>query len=438
MKKALIPVVAVLILLILIFLALRYGSNFFSRFSAAPKKPTNVTLTYWGFWEDDNLIKPLITDYQKQYPNVTINYQKQLTTNYRTRLQTQISAGVGPDVFWIHNTWLPMFSGYLAPAPGNMFSVADYKSQFYPVAADSFIRNSAVYAAPMEVDGLGMFYNEEILKAAGATVPKSWQEFIDAAVRLTVRDINGQIKTAGAAMGLPSNVDHWSDILGLLLLQQPGVDLNNPSSPAAAEVLKFFTSFVTDSKIATWNSSMPTSTQAFAQGRLAFYFAPSWRAHELRQINPNIQFKVAPVPQLYGRQVAWGSFWGEAVSVKSANSEEAWRFVRYLTSKETQQAEYTLVSKVRLFGEPYAQVSLAPSLAADPLVGAFVNQGPYYKSWYLASATSDLGINDEMIKYWEDGVNSVIKGTDPMSALGAISQGTKQVLTKYKASTQGR
>ena len=427
MKKIIIIVLSLSIVLGFLFWKFGPSISFFNK----PKPKGPVTLTYWGLWEDENLIKSVIDTYQKQNPSIKINYVKQSSVNYRSRVQAQIKDGIGPDVFRIHNAWLQMFlkDGSIASAPTDIFSVPDYKSLFYPVAFDSFVRDNAIYAAPIEVDGLALFYNEEMLNGVGGNPPKNWQEFMDLATRMTVKDGSG-IKTAGAAIGAVGNVDHWSDILGLLLLQQPGVDLNNVATPQVTEVLRFYTGFVTDPRRKTWDTNLPPSTQMFESNRLGFYFAPSWRAHELRLANPNLKFKVAPVPQLPGKSVNWASFWAEAVSSKSPNKEEAWKFVKYLTSAEVQKLRYQLASQVRLFGEPYSLVSLSQDVASDPIVGAFVNQGPNYKFWYLSSNTFDNGINDEMIKYFEDGINATLAGTDPQVALQTVDKGVKQVLDK--------
>lgn len=428
-------IIIVLVLSIIAgFLFWRFGPNI-TLFKAKPSGP--ITLTYWGLWEDESLIKPVILEYQTQNPQVVINYVKQSSVNYRTRVQTQIRNGVGPDVFRIHNSWLPMFEADLAAAPEEIFTLTDYeqsstsyKATFYPVAQESFVKNNQILAAPMEIDGLGLFYNEEMLNGVGGKPPKNWQEFIDLATKMTVKDQTG-IKTAGAALGSTGNVDHWSDIIGLLLFQQPGVDVNNAAAPAVSEVLRFYTGFVVDPKRKTWETNLPSSTQMFVSGRLGFYFAPSWRAHELRVANPNLKFKVSPVPQLSGRQVSYASFWAEAVSKNSKNTAEAWKFVKFLTSAEAQKLAYQQAAQVRLFGEPYSLVSLTNELKDDPVVGAFVAQGPIYKGWYLSSNTFDNGINDEMIKYWEDGINAVVGGQDPQTALQTVDRGVKQVLDKY-------
>lgn len=427
MKKIIIIVLSLSI--ILGFLFWKFGPNIYEIFSKkGPQGPIN--LTYFGFWEEEDLLKPVIQKFEKQNPNIKVTYSRQSLVNYRARVQTQIREGVGPDIFRIHNSWLPMFESDLYPAPADVFTISDYRSTFYPIAEQSFVKNGAILAAPLEIDGLALFINEDILNGVGGKVPKTWQEFIDTASKMTVRDQQG-IKTAGAALGSTGNVDHWPDILGLLLLQQPGVDLNNVASPKVSEVLSFYTEFVTDPKRKTWDVNLPKSTDMFASGRLGFYFAPSWRAYELRVANSNFKFKVASVPQLPGGQVGWGSFWGEAVSKTSKNPKEAWQFVKFLISAEAERLMYQEASKVRLIGEPYSRIDLASEIANDEVAGAFVTQGPSYKFWYLASNTLDAGINDEMIKYFEDGINATLAGTNPQVALQTVASGVKQVLGKY-------
>ncbi len=426
MKKV---IILVLILAIVVgFLFWRFAPSL--PFFKEQKEPEQITLTYFGLWEEDNLIKPVILEYQKQNPNVVINYVRQSSINYRTRVQTQIREGVGPDVFRLHNSWLPMFTNDLASAPSSIFTLTEYRNLFYPVAEVSLVKNNQIFAAPMEVDGLALFINEEMINGIGGKIPANWQEFIEAASKMTVKDATG-IKSAGAALGSTGNVDHWPDILGLLLFQQPGVNLNNVATAPVSEVISFYTGFVTDPKRKTWDTNLPSSTQMFTSGRLGFYFAPSWRAHELRIANPNLRFKVVPVPQLSDNQAAYGSFWAEAVSKNSKNVLEAWKFVKFLTSAPAQRLAYQQASQVRLFGEPYSLTSLQPELANDPIVGAFVLQGPIYKSWYLSSNTFDAGLNDEMIKYWEDGINATLQGLDPLSALQTVDRGVQQVLDKY-------
>ena len=177
-----------------------------------PQENGPITLNYWGF-EDEKVVKGILQSYQAKNPNIKVIYTPQNLLNYRTRVQTQMRNGVGPDIFEIHDSWVGMFSPDLSAAPVEVFTESDYKKTFYPVVAVSLILNSNILAVPLSLDGLVMFYNEDILKAAGLGVPQNWQEFITASTTVTVKNQQGQIQTAGAALGLTSNIDYWSDIL---------------------------------------------------------------------------------------------------------------------------------------------------------------------------------------------------------------------------------
>ena len=183
-----------------------------------------------------------------------------------------------------------------------------------------------------------------------------------------------------------------------------------------------------------WDETLPPSTYAFATGRVAMYFAPSWRAFNIKEINPNLQFKIVPVPQLPGSKISWASYWVEGVNKKSDYEKEAWKFLKFLSTKETMQKFYSEASKTRLFGEIPSRVDLADLYQSNPYVAPFLEQASYAQSWYLASRTWDNGINEKMIKYYEDAVNDVLGGKEAKEVLQTCAQGISQVLSQYQAS----
>ncbi|MBI5465322.1 extracellular solute-binding protein [Candidatus Gottesmanbacteria bacterium] len=326
-----------------------------------------------------------------------------------------------------------MFSRDLAPVPAKVASELGFSQNFYPVVEQDLKRNGQYFGVPLEIDGLGLFVNEEIFRAAGATYPTTWEELRTTALKLTVKDQDGKIMIAGVALGETSNIEHWSDILGLMMLQN-GVDLTNPTGNLAEDALVYFTLF---SKLPdnTWDETLDNSILAFAKGQVAMIFAPSWQAFEIKNINPNLSFKILPVPQLPGSNISWVSYWVEGVWAKSKNQEQAWEFLKYLVSKEAMTKLYSQESKIRLFGEPYSRIDLGQTLVSDPYVGAFISQAANARSFYLASRTFDNGINDKIIKYFEDAVDSLDKGVSPTAALETAARGVSQVLSTYGVSS---
>lgn len=393
-----------------------------------------VTLTYWGLWEPESVYSGVIADYKRIHPNVTVKYIKQSPINYRDRVVAAVNKENGPDIFKIHNSWLPTMKNSLSGVPPSVYSAANFKSTFYPVAVSDFTVSGIPYAVPLEIDTLALYINEDILRSGNAPIPTVWDgtgSFKEVAKRLTVRDVNGRITTSGAALGTAGNTDHWQDIVSLMMIQS-GVNINQESnSQQAAQALSFYTSFAKGSE-RTWDETMDGSTLAFASGKVAMYIGPSWRYFDFKAMNPNLNFKVAPIPQLQSQSqtLNYATYWAEAVSAKSKNQKAAWEFVKYLSSKEVMTKLYTAQSKIRTFGQPYSRVDMAGLLTSDPNVGPFISGASTAKSSYLASFTGDgeTGINSKVSKYYLDAINSVLKGTDIKIALETVSKGMSQLI----------
>lgn len=391
-----------------------------------------VELNYWGLWEDEQTIKLIITNYQATHPKVKITYTKQSLLNYPTRVQAQIRAKQGPDIFPIHNSWVKTFLLDISPAPSSIIGNDEFQQAFYPLASDQLLIDKKIYGLPVEINGMVLFYNEDILKAAGVNPPASWQDFIEGARKMTVKNTAGQIQTAGAAMGTATNIDFWPEIIGLLFLQQPNVSLDSPAKNEGAEVFKFYTNFVTDPKNKTWDSILPSSTVMFSQGKLAYYFAPISKSQQLKKEIPQLNFKVINVPQLSGKNISWGDFYLNTVSVNSAHPKEAWEFAKYLSSAEVLQYLFEQKTLLGETGRVYPRVEMASLLASDENLGVFIRQAPFLKTWYLNSTVSDNGLNSEMINLYAGAINVTLQGNEPLSYLQNNQNTITQTLEKYQ------
>ncbi len=420
-------------LLGLIILLLAGGGAFWWFSHRSPSEEEKIVeLTYWGLWEPPAVMEGVIAEFEKTHPEVKINYEQQSITDYRLRLQNALASGRGPDIFRFHNTWLPMFKGDLAPLSPNLVAQIGLENDFYPVGVEAIRSGNSFYGVPLMVDTLALFYNKDLLAAANISVPKTWDEFRQAAYQLTQREENGRLRVAGVALGAASNVDHWSDILGLMMLQNE-VNLAGPYDEIARQAFDFFMVFSREDKV--WDETLPASTIAFAGNKLAFYFGPSWRIINLHELNSNLNFGVAPVPQLpqipgQERPVSWASFWVEGVSNKSQRQDLAFEFLAYLAQSETLERVFQAGSQVHYVGALYPRRSLASTLENDPLLSPFLKQASYAKSWYLCSRTFDNGINDTIRKYFEDAINRSLSGGDPQLET-VVSQGVASVLQKY-------
>jgi len=396
-------------------------------------EPTSAeaTLVYWGLWEDPNVMQPIISDFTKQNPNIKVSLAKQEIEQYKERILARAENETGPDVFWFHNTWWDMLSGVLAPLPSDVITKSDFEKLYYKVMHKDLIKNGAIYGIPLEIDTLSLYINTDLFNAAGLSVPTNWIDFANISRELTVKDIDGNIKTAGAAVGTFDNVSHAGDLISLFFVQNGSNLYDLSESKKASDALRFYTSFALDDKV--WDDTLDKSVVAFAKGDVGMYFGYFQDYFIIKAANPDINFEVHPVPHLPDRDITIASYWAQGVSVKSKYQKEALLFLNFLAQKETQQRLFAEVSKSRGFGEPYARTDMADLLKDNPNVYPFVSQAENAVSSFFASDTADKGLNDRTNDYLRSAVNAVLSGASEDTAIDTLSQEVQKVLQEYSA-----
>lgn len=432
--------IVVLILIGLIFILSKDKSS-----------PEQITLNYWGLWEEESAMNGIIADFESKNPNIKVEYKRSQKDGYGGRLSGRLAKSSAdeevPDIFRIHNTWIPMFRDNLASVPKETMTTLGLETDFFDIYKKDLVENGNYLAIPLMYDGLALFYNTDLLTKGQVQVPTNWWDLEKSAEKLTERDKNGKIKVAGAAVGVVDNVDHWSDIVGLMM-KQNGVDFSKKSSEnekKMKDVIDFYTLFRTKGNV--WDETLPNSTQFFASGNLAFYFAPSWRIFDIETLNPKLKFEVTKVPQLPTlgsasidkidptaelTNINWATYWVEGVNNKSKHQKEAWKFLEYLASVEGLEKMYKADSQIRSFGQIYPRKSMSSKISANPKIKTFVETANNATSWYLASNTGDNGVNTEMQKYFADTINSNLDETTDEEVMVTLQSGVSQLQQKYK------
>lgn len=423
-KKLLIIVVAiVLFLLIITFVILGHGGS--TNTSDEP-----VELTYWGLWEKPESMEEVIAEFEKEYPKIKIKYTQKRFTQYEDNLYSILDdPRTTPDIFRINNAWTYKFQSKLSRIPPEIMTASEYKKTFYPAAVADFQGSDEyLYAIPLEIDGLGMYYNVDLFTKAGISEPPTdWDTLIENAIDLTVRNSSGEITQAGAGIGCSNNVFHSADILTALMLLN-NVPMNTDDGKQAQfntskgkETLEYYTAFVETHKV--WDCSLRDDLSMFAAGKLAIMFAPSWRVFDIMDMNSTVNFKTVAFPQLPGNpeEIYYGMYWGEAVAANSTHQFEAWTFIKFLSEHEQLMTMYSKQSNDRSFGEPYSRKDLAEEITGSGYVRAFIEMAPYYVSWRIGDQkTSEVALNKA--------ITDVIEGRAATSA--ALDEALKTINEK--------
>ncbi len=426
MKKYLIIGGAVLVFVgIIIGSILLVGEN-----GTGKNNREQVELVWWKTFQDRADINDLIEDYQKLRPNVTVKFVKKNVSDYEGELLNAIASGNSPDIFTIHNDWLPEQMDKMAPMPTTLMTERMYRDTFVDVAASDFVKDGKIYAVPMSVDVLALYYNKDILGSAGIfTPPTTWPEVVSAVQKITKQDSSGNFTRSGIAMGASSNVNRAADILLLLMLQNGTIFYNDTYTSATFDqmirfndqsfnpgetALDFFTQFSRPSKKAyTWNVRSDNSIDAFVQGKLGMMLGYSYMIPTIKDKGPNLNWGVIGVPQpdASGLKINFANYWGEGVSKTSTKQAYAWDFLAFISQKDELRKYH---DKVKV---PSSRKDLLSEQVSDIELGVFAENAITARSVYKPDAAQFESIVLKMID------DVVLKGgTADDAVTDAVSQ----------------
>jgi multiple sugar transport system substrate-binding protein len=358
-------------------------------------QPQPAHLVIWGIYDEGGVFQELITNYQKQNKHISVEYVKKSPIDYEKELINAFAADKGPDIWLIHNTWLPKHKDKIEPLPTELLSFNVFKQSFVDVVESDLSEDNKIYGLPLYVDTLALYYNKDFLNTAGIpSPPETWDELVEDLNKLIKKDQWGQIEKAGVALGTAENIDHATDILALLMLQNSTSMVSEDKKSATfnkgiysetgvyypgQDALRFYTDFANPSKRTyTWNRQMPSSVDAFINGKTAMMFNYADTIPTIKEKASYLNFGIAQIPQIKGRtfDIDYPNYWAFTVSKKSKAIGEAWKFILYLTQKDNAK-KYLAEAK-----RPTGRRDLIDWQKDDLELGVFARQSLTARSWY--------------------------------------------------------
>lgn len=385
-----------------------------------------ITLTFWQTFDDSDAFTEIITKYQALHPNITIEYKKFRYEEYENELLNAWAEDRGPDIFSIHNTWIKKYESKIVPLPEQItmaymvekgglqkelvpelktvksLTTRQLKEDFVDVVAgDVILEDGKIYALPLSVDTLALFYNKDLLNSAGiVTPPKYWnREFQQNIKKLTKQDPQKGLIQSGIALGTTKNINRFSDILSVLMMQNGAImtsgnqvtfhtipsSISNNYNPGL-EALRFYTDFANPIKeVYSWNNNMANALDVFTSGRLAMFFGYSFNIEQIKAQAPKLNFGVTKLPQIEGNslEINFANYWVQTVSKKSPYQNEAWDFIQFMAKEENAKLYLEKTKK------PTALKSLINQQKDDENLGVFAEQVLSAKSWYRGRNIND-------------------------------------------------
>ncbi len=370
-----------------------------------PEQELSGTINFWGVFDNFSDFEQVISAYKVLHPRVEINYRELSPATYERDLINALASGVGaPDLFMFQSSWLPKHFDKVAPLSTDAVSLNNFANLFPTVVQQDFAPDGVIYALPLYVDTLAMFYNSDIFDNKKIAVPpKTWEEFEALVPKLRTLDKTGRLQKPAAAIGgSAKSINRATDILNLVMLQTGTKMVSEDFSAATFDsaeglnALDFYTKFADSLDSAyTWNDSFTYSLDSFAAGETAIMFNYSHQIAFLREKSPFLNFRIAPMlqPRDRAQDVNWANYWGVAVSNKTPLRGVAQDFALFLATNPDGAGKYLAAS-----GRPPALRSLIAEYAArEPQLGIFANQALTARSWPQIDNVAVEDIFNEMI-----------------------------------------
>lgn len=164
---------------------------------------TLLTPIFEGTPGQQLLENELLPKFYEMYPDVTVKVDYTTYGKLNEKLTTSLVSGLLPDVMLMGVGWIEGFAdkGLLVDLSETGLTEEKLAESYNPAIIDAGVWDGGVYAVPIMLDTRIGVANMEILNEAGYDAPpSSWDELVEMAEALTVRDSNGTLQRAGFDM----------------------------------------------------------------------------------------------------------------------------------------------------------------------------------------------------------------------------------------------
>lgn len=315
---------------------------------------TPITLSLWSFFTDreEGVIDARLDAFEEKYPWITVDHTG--GQNDDTLVQS-VRGNTAPDVALANNS--EAVASYCSTG---VFQSLEDRIADSDADLDSILPSTLAYtsyeddrcALPVMADVYGLYFNQDMLDAAGVEVPTTWDELTEAAKALTVRNPDGSIQVAGFVPFLDfqeNNVATFTPGWDLTWYDDDGAAAmaSDPQWSAMLEWQKDLIDWYGYDDLQEYVASLGAEFSAenpLHTGRLAMAVDGEWRVAFIADQAPDLNYGTAPLPTVDEAAYGGGLISGTTVGIPrgSKHSDAAWLLAEYLATDTENLVDLTL------------------------------------------------------------------------------------------------
>lgn len=283
-------------------------------------------VTIWYYWETEGHQKKLdevIKEYNGSQDKYQVTAKYVPFADFKKQLSIGASANELPDIAILdspdHASYATM--GIFEDLTGK-FDVADY----YEGTVNSCTIDGKLYGVPFGANCLALYYNEDLLKAAGKEAPTTWDELKDTAKALSKDDVSGLAFCSVQNEEGTFNFSPWLWSTGAT-----SYEMDSAGGIKALTMVKdLIESGVMSKECTNWTQG--DVMNQFISGNTAMMVNGPWQIPTMQEEAPDLNWKVTLIP----KDAEYASVLGgeNYAVIKGKNTEGALAFLEYATQEE--------------------------------------------------------------------------------------------------------
>lgn len=389
----------------------------------------SVTLEFaqwWGAELPAGEFDKIVNDFTAQNPNIKIKLLSAPYASTKQQLVTGAASKTLPDVVGLDGAWVNDFAKQGAITDlSKLMADANYDAS--QLASQVQVKGKT-YMIPVVNFVYPLFVNKDLLAKAGvAEVPTTRTQFLDAAKKIsaTGSDVKGWALPLDTAVpnGIQNDVMSWLWASGGSMLTDGKPNLTSAPVKSAVEYVK---SLNDAGVIAPGSLTMKEQdkVEKFTNGQVGMMVDSLAHINLIRKNKPDLKFEVAALPAEDGytgkRGIPYAS-WGIGISNSTKHKAEAFKFVSYLLSQQTNAKLSTIANGFP--GNKNAQPDFSSS---DPL---FKTAFDIYQQGYPANEFVGLPKSEDLMRSFDEQLQLVLTGkTGVEDALAKSQQSWSSVI----------
>ena len=305
-------------------------------------------VSFLTHWAPDTVAKleAAAAAYSESHPDTKVTVRAVPFGDLLTTLRTSGGGSDGATIAGIYDAWLPDLAKDQLVASAPEALAADVTANWPAGVVSAASANGTLYGIPNEIDVYALNYNKKLFEAAGiAEAPKTWDEFLAAAEKLTDKSKGqqgfGLINSWAAGVLHPFASLLVSNGGDLVVDGKPTLD-SEPARQTFELYEKLISSGYSDPNMATADANTTGPfLDSFVSGKTGMIIMANWWESALKAGMGDAFADIATAPIPVGpsgdtaRSISYS--WMTVVNAKASAEEQAaaWDFLNWLNGPDS-------------------------------------------------------------------------------------------------------